>query len=741
MLSCQKFESNQPLAFVNPAQPAIKSIADLALTPLVIALVLGTAQNAWAQASSADKSLPAVSVQGQRDDAQGYTPGVAATGSKTATPLKDLPATVVVVPKEVIAEQAGKTMNQVLANASNVQPVYGGGYGFADSYVIRGLRMRFLRDGIPDGPALINYSRSFADVESVEVLKGPGSAVYGSSAPGGVVNLVTKQPSKRFAAAVDVSAGNLGLRQVTADITGPLSEDLAGRLIFNDYHADGIRGLESNVRELSTKLDYRLNASNRLAFAWDHRENENAVDNYGILFNTSGQIVSAPDSARYYSPFNKTSQTIDHLALTHEYAIDDAKSLRNVLSYDKRNINIVRNAGGNVVTAANAATGRNGRTQSDAATYTNLSSELTWKIAGAIKQTVLLGAEYEMVRNQSSRYTYNLPNITNALAPVVPETTLAGLVQTRAFDKTVGSNTLSLYAQDQIEFTPEWKARAGFRVDNANWFDDGFGNSLTTPTVANVYRKLEASETLPSWQLGVVYQPNARVSLFAGATQGRFISVQTESVNLDKKAEQSSQIELGAKTTWLDDKLNVNVTLFQTTRKDYLVALTAGTDPLPVGQARSEGIELDVIGNPLPGWNITAAFSQVDARSTSNEMSTITGITTGAGESVYGKQLTATPKSALSFWNTYQLQSGSLKGLGFGFGFVTKGESYADSLEKLKVPGYTIYNASVFYKLNWGEVALNIKNLTNEQYYSVPTFSGALPGDPRQVLLTLRTRF
>jgi iron complex outermembrane receptor protein len=237
-----------------------------------------------------------------------------------------------------------------------------------------------------------------------------------------------------------------------------------------------------------------------------------------------------------------------------------------------------------------------------------------------------------------------------------------------------------------------------------------------------------------------VYQPNSRVSFFGGVTTGKFISVQTESVNLDSKAEKSGQVELGAKTIWLDEKLNINGTFFRTTRNDYLVALTAGTDPLPVGQSVSKGFELDIIGNPLPGWNVIAAFSKVDARVTSNEVASITGIVTN--ESVYGKRMANTPESAVSAWTTYQLQSGDMKGLGFGFGFVRKGEAYADSLERLKVPSYTVYNASTFYKLSGGsEIALNIKNLTNKEYYSSPTFSGALPAEPRQLLLTLRTKF
>ena len=722
--------------------------SDWRLTPVagaIALIVIGqlSASVAWAQNAS-EKTLAPVSVTGNRNESQGYTPGIASTGSKIAVPLKDLPSSVVVIPKEVIEEQASKTLNQVLTNASGVQPVYGGGYGFADSYVIRGLRIRLLRDGVADGPALINYSRSFADVESVEVLKGPGSAVYGSGAPGGVINLTSKQPSRTFGANVEATAGSLGLRQVVGDLTGAITDDLSGRLIVNDYHTDGIRGLKADVREIVGKLDYRLNASNRFSIGYDHRENKNVVDNFGIFFDVNGSIANVSKDTKYYSPFNQVSQTIDRFTLVHDYTASNDVSLRTAFSYDKRKIDIIRNAGSNVINAANAITGRNGRTQSDDANYTNLSSELTWKLQGPIKQTVLLGAEYEIVRNTANRFTYALPNITNALAPIVPETTLAGLPQVRAFDKKIGSNTFSTYAQDQIEFSKEWKARAGVRLDQVRYFDDGIGNSLTVPTVANVYRKLEVTQNLPSWQAGLVYQPSSDLSFFVGATQGRFISVQTESINLDKSSEKSRQVELGAKTSWLNDKLNVNFTYFQTQRNNYLTALSPGTDPLPVGQSKSKGFELDVIGAPLPGWNITAAFSQVNARSTGSELVVINGITTAAGESVNGKFLAATPKTSAAIWNSWRVQEGALKGLGIGFGIVNKGSSYADTLEKLKVPGYTIYNASVSYKFGKGdktELALNIKNLTNKSYYSVPTFSGALPGETRQALLTLRTAF
>lgn len=699
----------------------------------LVALGAGLAPAAHAQQAT----LAPVVVSTERTGSEGYTPSTTSTG-KIPVPLMDLPSSVTVVPKEALEEQAAKTLGQALTNASGAQPVYAGGYGFSDAFVIRGLRARFLRDGLPDGPPLLNYSRSFADVESVEVLKGPGSAIYGNGAPGGVINLVSKQPQRKFSAEGSVAAGGLGLRQGTVDITGPLSETWSGRLIANDYHQDGIRGLSSDIRELVGRLEYAPNAAQRVKLAWEHRENRFVPDNYGIPFNTARQIVAAPRDSRYYSPFNHADQDIDRLSAVHELTLSPGASVRTALIHDRRDTDVARNAGGNPVNAAGAFTGRNGRTQTDKATFTNLSSELTFKAAGPLPQTVLVGAEYERVRDATARSSYSLPGIANALAPVVPETTLAGLPLARNFDKKIGSDTVSLYAQDQVDISRRWKARAGLRIDRAHWFDEGIGNSLTAPTVANVFRKLDVHETLPSWQVGAVYQPSSRVSFFGGYTQGRFISVQSESANLDRAAERSSQVELGTKTSWLGDKLNVNATLFDTRRENYLVALAPGADPQPVGRSKSRGLELDVIGKPLPGWNILASATRVNARSTSNELASVPGVTTGAGESVNGRVLAATPANAWSLWSSYTLQGGPLQGLGFGLGAVHKAASYADAIEKLKVPAYTILNAAVFYRMHKSEVALNVKNLTDRDHFVVPTFAGALPGDPRQAIVSFR---
>ena len=131
----------------------------------------------------------------------GYLPRKAMTATKTDTPLKDIPASVVIIPKEVLRDQSAVTMNQAVYNISGVAPVMGGNYGFSDNYVMRGLRMRFLRDGLPDGPSFNGYLRTMTDVERVEALKGPGSALYGRSEPGGVINVSARISAQKIASA------------------------------------------------------------------------------------------------------------------------------------------------------------------------------------------------------------------------------------------------------------------------------------------------------------------------------------------------------------------------------------------------------------------------------------------------------------------------------------------------------------------------------------------------------------
>lgn len=689
----------------------------------------------WAQNSgdnAVESSLPGITVQGARTR-PGSLLSQTQTGSKTDTPLRDLPASVVVVPKEVLHDQGTLTMNQAVENVSGVQPVMGGGYGFANNYVIRGQAMRFLRDGYFDGTTQNGYWRTFADVERVEVLKGPGSALYGAGQPGGSLNVVTKQPQRRFGAELATTMGSFGTVQASADITGPLSKNVAARLIINTEKTDGWRDLSREINEVLPSLTWWVNDNSTFTIDYDHRELKVKPDNYGLPFNINRQIVPVPLESQYYSPFNFSDQTIDRLTLGHEWQFSSDLLLRTALVQDWRSLDMLRNAGGATGDINNAMTGRNVRTQNDDARYLSLQNEIVWKFGEpTARHTVLAGVEFNRTRADTVRIGYNLPNIDNINQPVVQETSLAGLspVLSQGFNRHISSQAWGLYAQDQIAFGEQFKLRAGLRAESAKVTDQGLQGASVVP------RTVKDTVTWTTGSLGAVWQPSSQTSFYAGWSNGKFVNLATEAGKVNASAdgtvipESSSQLEVGAKLSLLDNKLDLTTALFETRRQDYYITLPGNLDPTPDGKDRTRGFELDLSGSPVTGLTTTANLVWQDAKTTAN-----------ANASITGKRPAAVAKTGARVWAAYRLQAESLRGWGVGGGVTYRGDTYADSLNLYRVPSYTVMDASVFYETKMWDIGLNLRNLTDRRYFTNATFSGALPGEERAAFLTTRLRF
>ena len=301
-------------------------LASVALLPLMVSGV-AFADEAPNAASNAEE-VETVVVTGERK--------VASTASKTGTISRDVPASIQVVSAEIVTEQAALSLNEVVRNVSGIQPIYGGGYGYADNYVIRGLRMKFLRDGVSDGPTFVGYARSFSDVERVEVLKGPGSAIYGRSEPGGTINLVTKQPSFTPYAGLGASFGERGTINLQGDITGPISTTLAARLTGEYSTTDGIRGLSKNIGTSALALAWNLSQTQKLTAKGEIYRQNFVVDNYGIPAGFSGEPVAVDRATRYYTADNRVEQAINRLTLGYVNTVTEDLTLRATYRFDGR---------------------------------------------------------------------------------------------------------------------------------------------------------------------------------------------------------------------------------------------------------------------------------------------------------------------------------------------------------------------------------------------------------------------
>ncbi len=695
------------------------------MTGLVLALAsLGAAPALVADEPDAGTTII---VTGTRSD------DVSTVGSKTGVDPRDVPASIVVIPEQVLRDQDVRTLDAALSNASAVAPISGGTHGFGDNYVIRGLPMRFLRDGLPDGPTSVGYRRTLADVASIEILKGPGSALYGRAEAGGSVNLTTRAPETHWAASGLASYASFNALTLTGDVTGPITDAAQFRLIGNFEQTDAYRGLAQRSIDVLPSIAVQW-GDHRLSFDYDHRDQRTRADNYGLLFTTARTIAAIDPDSRFYSSFNRADQLINRFTIGDTLRPRDDLTLRATVIYDTRSLNIIRNAGGTVLNTAGAMTGRGGRTQRDRADYWTGQAEAVWTPrTGPVGHTILLGAEYASTDIASVRRTYALPNVvvTGGRADA-PETRNVIASSVAAYDRRILSDTLSVYAQEQIDIADKVKIRGGARLDSVKLVDDG--------VVAALVRRISGTSDLFSWQVGAVYQPAKWLSLYGGYAKGKFVSVQTESSSLSPIPESSSQIEAGVKTSLLDGKLTANLATFETTRDDFFVTLIAGADPVQVGAQKSRGVELDVVGAPLAGLNIIGNIAYVDARNRSSALASVTGIATN--QPVLGKRLGSTPEWSGSLWASYEVQPGSaLAGVNVGAGVVYKCAVFADQLELLRVPGYAVMRAALGYRTKHVDVQVTVNNIANIRYYTVPTGVGAQVGDPRSVQLTLRTLF
>lgn len=680
------------------------------------------------------ETLPEVSVQQKRVRA-GSPQDNARTGSKTDTPLRDVPASVSVVPAERLREQGVQTMNDALRNASSVQPQYAGGYGLGNNYTSRGLSVNFLRDDLPDGTAQNSYLRTMYDIERIEVLKGPGSALFGSGGPGGSINIVTKKPQSEYKLDVGTTFGSFDTRAGYIDLTGTITQGVTGRLIADTERTDGIRGLSREINEFSPSVAFNYADNKTLLIDVDIRDIKAVPDNYGILFDSRRNIADVSYKTRYYTPFNYSEQRINRVTATHDWTISDVLSMRTAFSNDTRDLDFVRNAGGNGGNAANASTGRNLRQQSDDARYTTLQNELTWKVdTGAVKHTVLGGYEYKETKNDTVRIGYTLPNITNISNPVVPETSLTGLPVTalQSFNREITSETHSVYAQDQLAFSEEFKLRVGLRNDHIHFQDKGIETNKG-------FRVIEATRNFTTGSLGGVYQLTQDLAFYVGFNNGKFENLASEGTALSLKPETSEQFELGTKSTLFSGVVDLNAALFKTKRSNYNITLPGASSATPDGKDESQGVEFDIGLHPVQGFNINANAVFMDVETKSNQRATNNAL--GISGNIYGTRPTGVSEQVMNAWATYELQSGDLKGLTFGLGATHKGDAYADNLNLYKVPSYTVYDAAISYAQPKWSAAINLKNITNKEYYVNPTFSGALPGDPRSIYATLRLNF
>jgi iron complex outermembrane recepter protein len=654
-----------------------------------------------------------------------YRPPNAATATKTDTPLRDVPQSIQVIPRQVIEDQKIIRISDAVRNVSGVTPE--GSYaGLTDNYNIRGfVTFDNLRDGYYAQDNLINST----NIERIEVLKGPASVLYGQFEPGGVVNYVTKKPLDYPYYSAEFTAGNFSTYRPAIDISGPLnsSKTLLYRLNAA-YENSGsfIDFVDQRLFSIAPALTYKIGEATTLTLQYEYL---NADRTFYDGLPPNPAVFKAPISRFLGEPSDRFSQETHSIFLSINHRFNKNLRLRSGVSITLQDSEEFEFRPNRVAPDGRTVLRRLGSGPGYLQNYSVQTDLISNFKTGPVQHQVLLGLEW-----QKHIYGYDFLRGSVDLTPSIDLfDPVYGASPPPIFDEASSRDrferdTIALYLQDQITLLPNLKLLVGGRYDfihrkNSTQPLDAFGNNpIDAATVTRLY------DGAFSPRVGIVYQPIPPVSIYASYSRS-FLPTDTRTADgTNLPPSQGTQYEVGLKAD-LTSKLSVTLAAYEITKTNVPTTDINNVDfSIAAGEIKSRGLEIDLSGSPLPGWNIIASAYVNDS------------FVNKDNDLPIGDKPVNAPRVGASLWTTYEIQKGRWKGFGLGGGLFFVGNREAELPNTFEIPSYVRADATIFYKRDNWRVGLNFKNLTSTRYYESQGFY-LRPGAPFTVLGSVSVNF
>lgn len=656
-------------------------------------------------------------VTGKKD---GYLALDSVTATKTDTPLIDVPQTISVVTREQLDDQAQYSLADVLRYVPGT--TVGQGEGNRDQITLRGQNTTadFFLDGVRDD---VQYYRGLYNIERVEILKGPYALIFGRGGGGGIVNRVQKTPQfGDLAASGRASVNSFGAYDIAADVNTPLGASAALRVNGSYERLDNHRDFYSGERyAVNPYIAADLGSGWRIGFSYEYVNDDRVVDR-GIPSLGSKPIAGYRD--RFFGApgvnYTTLEAHIGKLRLEGQLAANLTSSSTILYGdFDKVYSNVFANG---PATASDGTVPLAGYIDPTKRQNFIAQTNLVWSVAtGGIENKLLAGLEYGDQRSDNLRRDATLSSGRISLIdPVFPAVTFAG---TASRDRTSTVTVLSAYAQDQIGIGEAFDLVLGLRYDRFEI--KGVDRS------PNPDRPFGRTDQKISPRLGLIVKPIAPLSLYASYSQSflprsgdQFLVLSTTEQNL--APEKFTNYEVGAKWSVLPG-LALNATLFQLDRTNATTPDPANPgNSINVGQTRTRGAEIGLVGQVLRGWQVSGGYTYQDAKLRGNDF----------------VRLAQVPENQFALWNRFDLAGA----VGIGLGAIHQSSQFAairTSPTTTLLPAFTRFDLAFFYKLRTNaEVQLNIENLFDTTYYAdAHNNNNISTGAPFNSRITARLRF
>ncbi|WP_068629430.1 TonB-dependent siderophore receptor [Cephaloticoccus primus] len=667
--------------------------------------------------------LDSLSVQGRDEVGAGWRPTRSSTATRTNVPLEDVPRAVSVVTAEVMADLGEERIDRALDFVGGVTRGNDFGGMNISGYNVRGFTTGAMyRNGFSSGKGT-NSQPDAATLERVEVLKGPASGLFGRGEPGGLVNLVTKQPRAERFTRISSSVGSWDRYRATLDTNSPLnaSGSLLGRFNMALEDNGSFRDfIEIQRYVFAPSLSWQITAKTLLLIDGQYVRNDNVFDR-GIpaIDGHFGQVriknfYGEPSSGKIKNK-NQSLQT------SLEHQLNEHWKLRLAGQFYHGHLQGAATEPSAPLAATPHIVRRFYRVRNfewqDLHNHAEVHGQFSlfgWE------HQVLIGVEYELYR---SDMIYPATGSTNAYGVDIFEPSKDHGKPPPAFtslsDSFAREESYAINIQDQIYFTPNLIGSLGLRYDSVE--------TSSQNRVTGNRSSYDRDATVP--RAGLLYKFTPQVSAFANVSRS-FKPNGVDSNGEVYAPEKGIGYEVGSKLNLFGGRLGATLGFFQITKENVK---TPHPDPLvidsiTVGEQRSRGFDMQVSGKLTDALRLIAAYAYIDAKVTRDNRANYTG-----------NRLAGVPLHNASLFAVYELPHG----FEIGSAYTHTDARKANVTSDFELPGYQTVDLFARWRVN-GRVnlTLNLYNLFDKEYYARGwgTWAG-VPGDPRSFKLTANLKF
>lgn len=685
--------------------------------------------------------------------------------------------TIDVIPAALMQQQNVRSLDEALKNVPGITSSVGEGAGgmSGDQFLIRGFPAQndMYEDGLRDFGV---YTRDSFDYDSINVIKGPSSEVFGNGTTGGAINAVTKVPKLNDREVVDFDGGSADYFRGTVDVNRQLNESSAFRVegMANSNNVVGRDHVFSHRWGLAPSLSFGIGTDTTLILQVMHVSGDGKPD-YGVPVVAGANGVGKPVTeygiprSNWYGKdqdHDRTSDTMETARLTHkfndhvifhndtrfgEYSRDFEASKATCGPACAQALNDGDPGAGWVARATSGGGpdknigGAPQPFKQSSWSFQDVSSTTLNFHTGPLRHQMVGGFDVEYAHDRRRQYTFLTPipaaNLLHPQANVGPLTRVSGndprgwgnLVNIggigRKPDSTGYAFDAGIFLYDQIWLTDYLSVKGGFRWDR---WQTGYNATGGDPATPNKHFKNTSNVINPTASL--LFMPTSRQTYYftyATSTTPTGMYVTNGAIpirppgDIIDKPEKATLYELGAKISAFHDRLGMTASLFRLEKNNAMTVDPLTTQPVSTGATqRNQGLELSISGNPTRYWNISATYALYDPRTMSSQT-----------PNQVGKMIQYVPHNQATLWSAYQIMPSTPWNVTIGGGLTWRQRVWLDLANTARVPANVEFDAMIKHRISrhWS-VSLNGYNLANRLNYGSLFVNRATPAPGRAFL-------